>query len=73
MVRRMGNIGRRQQRFEVLPAPAWGIEDVLAEWRRTEPPQRDDAEPVREHAGLIEHAELIEPADNELGSTPRER
>ena len=33
----MGKIGPRQQRFEVLPAVSWGLDDLLDAWRADAP------------------------------------
>lgn len=33
----MGRIGATQQRYEVLPVPAWDITDLIAEWRTEAP------------------------------------
>ena len=41
----MGRIGPRRQRFEVLPAPSWDVEDLLRAWQadaHVEPGRADD-------------------------------
>lgn len=38
----MGNIGPAVQRYEVLPAPAWGIEDLIAQWRSDVPGEESE-------------------------------
>lgn len=56
----MGKIGPRQQRFEVLPAVPWGIDDLLEAWRADAPAESGA------HDSLV-------PADEQRAAGPEHR